>query len=286
MANLPFLNDHVNLHDRAQPLSTRASWRAEMRSSLLLICTGPYCQPSQSQKSYPPTLEKRGPRISRVCGGGINWNTHGDSIACVSNPKIVEFLIDKSQFKYEPFSTVTRNSLRHALADSKLSLDDSAVESVMKAYDSLSVFPEVPSALKNLSQKPSFKTVVFSNGTDEMVTNSIKSSPDLSPYASIFDQIITVEVVERYKPAPQVYKHLARKLGKPLHNDGVGSMWLVSGNPFDVVGAREFGMEAIWVDRGGCGWTDDLIQGSYGRPTLIVKGLDEVMEGIEKYIAS
>jgi len=33
-------------------------------------------------------------------------------------------------------------------------------------------------------------------------------------------------------------------------------LWLVSGNPFDVTGARHSGMNAIWVDRAGNGWVD------------------------------
>jgi 2-haloacid dehalogenase len=54
-------------------------------------------------------------------------------------------------------------------------------------------------------------------------------------------------------------------------------------NPFDVVGARACGLNAIWVDRSGSGWSDQLGMGlgPGGRelaPTKIVKGLGEVAE--------
>jgi hypothetical protein len=65
-------------------------------------------------------------------------------------------------------------------------------------------------------------------------------------------------------------------------------------NPFDVVGARAFGMNAIWVDRAGAGWTDRLgtslggagAAGAGGgtsrttdlTPTTIVRGLGDIVD--------
>jgi len=156
----------------------------------------------------------------------------------------------------------------------------------MQAYDSLSTFPEVPLALKSLSQEPNITAAVFSNGTKSMVTKSVKSSPDLSPHAEVFKEIITVEEVRCFKPDPKVYYHLAEKMGKQKTKESMGSMWLVSGNPFDIVGARAVGMQAAWVDRAGNGWTDGLVPGAEGRPTLVVKGLGEVVEGVKKFSGS
>ena len=116
-----------------------------------------------------------------------------------------------------------------------------------------------------------------------MVTHSVHLSADLSPHASVFTSIITVEEVRKYKPAPEVYYHLAEKVGKGKSKEEMGEMWLVSGNPFDVVGARAVGMQAVWVDRGGKGWTDGLVQGGEGRPTAVVGGLGEVVEVVRRW---
>lgn len=192
--------------------------------------------------------------------------------------------IDDIQDQYEPLSSITRNSLSHALADSGVSLDDDSIASLMKAYDSLSTFPDVSPALKALAEESVITAVLFSNGTQSMVTNSVKSSQDLGPHASVFKGIVTVEEVKRFKPDPAVYYHLAEKMGKSKTKEAMGEMWLVSGNPFDVVGARAVGMQAAWVDRAGNGWTDQLIQSDAGRPTIIVKGLGEVAESIKKHM--
>ena len=154
----------------------------------------------------------------------------------------------------------------------------------MKAYDSLSTFPDVTPALQALSKEPGVTAVVFSNGTQTMVTNSVKSSPDLGPHASVFNDIVTVEEVKRFKPAPAVYYHLAEKVGKSKTKEAMGEMWLVSGNPFDIVGARSVGMQAAWIDRAGNGWVDQLIQEPTGKPTVIVKDLEQVVDALKQHL--
>ena len=154
----------------------------------------------------------------------------------------------------------------------------------MKAYDSLSTFPDVTPALQALAKESGVTAVVFSNGTQTMVTNSVKSSPDLGPHASVFKDIVTVEEVKRFKPAPAVYYHLAEKVGKSKTKEAMGEMWLVSGNPFDVVGARSVGMQAAWVDRTGNGWVDQLVQEPTGKPTVIVKDLEQVVDAVKQHL--
>ena len=154
----------------------------------------------------------------------------------------------------------------------------------MKAYDSLSTFPDVTPALQALAKESGVTAVVFSNGTQTMVTNSVKSSPDLGPHASVFKDIVTVEDVKRFKPAPAVYYHLAEKVGKSKTKEAMGEMWLVSGNPFDVVGARSVGMQAAWIDRAGNGWVDQLVQEPTGKPTVIVKDLEQVVDAVKQHL--
>jgi len=67
------------------------------------------------------------------------------------------------------------------------------------------------------------------------------------------------------------------------------SIWLVSGNPFDVVGARAAGIQAAWVDRAGGhhgkgGWNDRLGELTGGGPTIVVKSVEEAVEGIRRWV--
>lgn len=182
--------------------------------------------------------------------------------------------------QYIPFSTVTQRALKHTLAEAGESLPQSEIDSLMKAYDSLSTFPDVAGCLKAVSQDSGIAAVVFSNGTHVMVSSSLKNSPDLAPQAAVFKDIVVVDDVQKFKPDKQVYQHLCKKVGKQGKENEV---WLVSGNPFDVVGARSVGLNVAWVDRAGNGWVDSCVEGEKGRPTVIVKSLEEVVKSVRSY---
>lgn len=146
----------------------------------------------------------------------------------------------------------------------------------MQAYDSLSTFPDVEPALKKLSAHDRVDCVVFSNGTREMVSNSVNKSPDLSPHAPVFKKLVSVDFIQSFKPMPEVYKYLAQIMDMSGQED---QMWLVSGNPFDVTGARAVGMQAAWVDRAGNGWQDKLGL----EPTVVVRSLEEIAAVVEEH---
>jgi 2-haloacid dehalogenase len=191
---------------------------------------------------------------------------------------------------YKPFSEITSAALKHALLESSVSLTDENISKLMKAYNNLGTFPDVKPGLDAITSDPSIDAYVFSNGSDEMVTSSVNESPSLSAHASIFKGLVTVQEIEVFKPDPTVYHHLVRKVGKSFGNEDMASVWLVSGNPFDIVGARAAGINAAWVDRGAGhsgngGWTDQLGTLASGGPTISVSGVEEAVKGIKKFMA-
>jgi 2-haloacid dehalogenase len=109
-----------------------------------------------------------------------------------------------------------------------------------------------------------------------MVNDALRAA-DLSP-APTPEQVYTADDAKCYKPGAEIYRALLRQLGRDARPQDV---FLVSSNPFDVVGARAVGMRALWVDRAGTGWTDALGAGlgPGGRelaPTEIVRGLGDI----------
>ncbi|KAF2730441.1 haloacid dehalogenase [Polyplosphaeria fusca] len=190
-----------------------------------------------------------------------------------------------SMEKYEPFSTITLKSLHHALSSLSLSLPSPSISTLMSSYTTLSLFPDVPPLFPALRSTPTMHPVLFSNGTHDMVHASLTQSPDLAPHADLFQDIVVVDDMpgekKRFKPVPGVYRWLCERVGKEGRE---GEVWLVSGNAFDVVGANAVGMRTCWVDRGGGGWVDAL-GGEEGRPTVIVKGVGEVVERVERFVS-
>ena len=82
-------------------------------------------------------------------------------------------------------------------------------------------------------------------------------------------RIISIDAVERFKPAPESYQHLLSEMSVDA-----GQVWLVSSNAFDIVGAHAMGMRTVWVDRAGRGWEDGCVEEA--RPDVVVRGLGEV----------
>ncbi|KAI9728429.1 MAG: hypothetical protein M1828_003830 [Chrysothrix sp. TS-e1954] len=188
---------------------------------------------------------------------------------------------------YMPFSEITRRSLRHTLAEHRIAQelrdDESKIKQMMQAYDALGIFDDVPSALETLSKASNIEAVVFSNGDTPMLNNSMDGSPGLSQYRHFFRSLVSVEETKRFKPDPVVYRYLAKRVGRKENKDDMSQMWLISGNPFDVVGAKAAGMRACWVDRTGDGWCDGLVEGIEGRPDAIARDLGGVLEQVTKF---
>ncbi|KAJ8127114.1 hypothetical protein O1611_g6523 [Lasiodiplodia mahajangana] len=178
-----------------------------------------------------------------------------------------------SMGKYRTFSEITRSALDHAVAEHGLVLRAKDAETLMHAYDALRVFPEIPMAVKVLREnREAVDAYVFSNGTDEMIRNSVRGT-ELVPYDTIFRTFVTVDGLKCFKPDPRTYAHLVEKAGK---TGNAADVWVVSANPFDIVGARASGLRAAFIDRSGKGWVDRLDE--MHEPSVIAGGVDQAIK--------
>lgn len=179
--------------------------------------------------------------------------------------------------RYANFSEVTRNALLHALAEHGASLNAHQIEDMVDGYNYLTACSDAKPALSRIEADTTIHAVLFSNGTETMITNAIKHCEELQPLATtVFKDLVSVDQVKRFKPSRNSYMHLAQKVGK--NQSQMNEMWLISGNPFDIVGARSAGMNAIWVDRAGKGWQDACVPEL--QPTAIVHSLEQITDKI------
>jgi 2-haloacid dehalogenase len=168
--------------------------------------------------------------------------------------------------KYEDFEQVTRKALDYALATTRQDLGPDQKDALMAQYNALELFADVEPGLQRLKEA-GYEMVVFSNGTPRML-EALMEATKLRPY---FQGFVSADEVKAYKPSPKVYRHVARRLERPI-----GEVRLVSSNPFDDIGAEAAGMRAAWVDRSG-GPFDTL-----GSPPEIVVGtLTELADTLE-----
>lgn len=163
----------------------------------------------------------------------------------------------------EDFAAITAHALDYAAEALHLPLTPAARHRLLDAYLDLSPYPDVAPALAALAPLP---RLVLSNGTREML-EPLAASTGLALH---LDAILSVDAAGIYKPSPRVYQLAVDYLKLPPARIG-----FVSSNGWDAVGAKAFGLKAIWVNRAGApverhGPKADAIIGSLAElPALI-----------------
>jgi 2-haloacid dehalogenase len=156
--------------------------------------------------------------------------------------KQIEYAFRKALMKrYEDFGVCTLQALVFALHAFDISLSHQEQERVLDGYLNLRAFPDVQGGLKELRAQ-GHRLFAFSNG----VRATVRKLLDRAGIIGEFEDVISVDDVKSFKPDPTVYSHLVRKADQP-----VIETWLVSSNPWDVIGAKSAGLRAAWIRRSG-----------------------------------
>lgn len=137
---------------------------------------------------------------------------------------------------------------------------------MIDSYRTLPAFKDVKDGLTRL-KADNFHLYAFSNGSADAVETLLVTAG----IRDLFLGVVSTDDLKSFKPNPAVYSHFLRKSGASGNN-----AWLISSNPFDVIGAISAGMRAAWVQR-----SRDAIFYPWGiDPTVTVKSLDELYEKI------
>ena len=139
--------------------------------------------------------------------------------------------------RHKDFWQVTEDSLDKSLLAFKI--DPNMRSELLNLYKILNTFPEVKEVLKNLKEKK-YKISILSNGTPNLLDGLVKSNN----LEKMFDDIFSIEEVGIYKPDKKVYDMPIKKY-KVEKNE----VAFLSANTWDVSGAGNFGLNAIWVNR-------------------------------------
>ena len=140
---------------------------------------------------------------------------------------------------YGDFGICTRQALEYTCNLLKIDLSIDEKDKLMREYDILPAFPDVEEGLNKLKESKC-RMFAFSNGKAENVKKLLQNA-GLEHY---FDGIVSVDDLKSYKPNPAVYAYLLRKT-----ESIVSKSWLISSNPFDVIGAISSGLRSIWIRR-------------------------------------
>ena len=164
--------------------------------------------------------------------------------------------------KYTDFSVCTKEALEYCCELLKVDLSKAQKESLMEEYTILPAFDDVEIGLRNLKGL-GHKLFAFSNGSEKAITKLLKHAKIIE----LFDGIVSVEKVTVFKPSPVVYEYFNTKTNSKKTNS-----WLISSNPFDVIGGLSYGLRSAWLQR-----SKDTIFDPWGiEPTAIINKLTDL----------
>ena len=188
------------------------------------------------------------------------WPGKGAQLSQLWRTKQLEYSWLRSLMgHYRPFSAVTREALAYACETLGLPLEDKQVTALMHEYLNLAPYPDVPPALPEL-KRGGRKLAILTNGSPDMIEPLVKNRG----LQASFDAVLSVDGLKTFKPAPRVYQLAVDTLRVPAANIG-----FVSSNCWDALGAKAFGFNVYWINRGGApvdhlGLQPDGMLGSLG----------------------
>jgi 2-haloacid dehalogenase len=168
---------------------------------------------------------------------------------------------------YKNFSVCTSNSLDFTCAYYKIKLTDVQKQELLDKYRVLPAFNDVKDSLVDLNAA-GFRMYAFSNGSTEAI-ETLLTTASIRDY---FIDVVSADEIETFKPNPAIYNHFLKR-AKTSETDA----WLISSNPFDVIGAISVGMKAAWVKR-----SQEIVFDPWGvEPTITITNLSEILDRLE-----
>lgn len=168
--------------------------------------------------------------------------------------------------QYKEFSVCVRESLDYICLALGKELTDVQRQSLLDCYRTLPAFPDVKGGLE-LAKQAGFRLYAFSNGSTGAVTGLLEQA-GIRDY---FIDVVSVDEIKTFKPDPAVYCHFLKRTAASAE-----SAWLISGNPFDCIGAMSVGMRAAWVQR-----RPEVVFDPWGLPpTLTITSLGEMAHAV------
>ncbi|WP_114418330.1 haloacid dehalogenase type II [Marinospirillum perlucidum] len=140
---------------------------------------------------------------------------------------------------YQDFSVCTRDALEFCDRFYQTQLTAEQKQQLLACYRTLPAFDDAKAALQELSEA-GFRLFAFSNGSAEAVKGLLQHAG----IDGFFEGVVSVEDLKSFKPNPAVYSHFLRSSSARANET-----WLISSNPFDVIGAVSAGWQAAWVQR-------------------------------------
>jgi 2-haloacid dehalogenase len=190
-----------------------------------------------------------------------------DAFAALWRSKQLEYVFRRgSMDRYRDFAACTRDALDYCCLHFRASVTAAERQSLLERYRFLPAFPDARPGLESL-EREGFRIFAFSMGRREDL-GALLDNAKLRDY---FVDIVSLVDAGCLKPNPAAYRYFVERTAT-----APADAWLVSGNPFDVLGAVSAGICGAWVKR-----SPEAVMDPWEiQPTLIAEDLPRLCESL------
>ena len=139
--------------------------------------------------------------------------------------------------RYRPLPEVAAAAFIAAAREAGAEVDEAGAHDLASNLAALPPYPEVAESLERLGDR---RLAVLSNGT----ADGVRALVERAGLGSHFEHLLSVDEVERFKPAPEAYGLAPRAFAAPA-----AEVVLVSAHEWDLAGAQAAGLKGALVAR-------------------------------------
>ena len=141
--------------------------------------------------------------------------------------------------RHADFMQVTEDALVYTAKAMRLDLPPDTRRRLLDAYLNLKLWPDSREALRKLKAS-GVRLITLANFSPKM----LKANAENAKIAELFDELLSTEANESFKPEPRAYE-----LGMKKLKLGKEEILFAAFGAWDAYGAKSFGYPTFWVNR-------------------------------------
>jgi 2-haloacid dehalogenase len=167
--------------------------------------------------------------------------------------------------EFSDFGDIAAGVLEMGAAGRGVRLSRGDISQIRAGMESLPAFPDARGALGRMRSQGR-RLAALSNSGESALKRQLRNAG----LDDCFEQVLSAASVNRYEPAPEVYRFAAEMLHVPAHE-----ILMVAAHPWDLLGAAKAGCRTALIRRYGAAPFPRLYE-----PDVIAADLDDLIENL------
>ena len=172
------------------------------------------------------------------------------------------------QGEFHPYCKVLESVVRRFGAQLGFSPTDEEARSLPNSLASWKPWPDTVAALRQLKRR--FRLAIVSNVDDDLFAATL---PQLEVG---FDEIITAEQAQAYKPSLKIFELALARIQVPAHR----VLHVAQSIYHDIAPAQALGLATVWVNRPSARPGVGAVKAAQAKPDLVVSSLAELAAAV------